>query len=168
MNCRTGRLCLLAAIASAGCQRTDGLPTSAPAGDGTPPHPPAARLPEVRDPAAAGEFKKFEGTWVVTAAQLDGDDLPDQLGQEYTFAAGRLTLRKGERVLDTARVVLVPSAKPKAVDLVSDYLREGESPARFIYEFDGEVLRLCRGDKDRPTSFAGKDQIVFTLRRKKG
>jgi uncharacterized protein (TIGR03067 family) len=71
-------------------------------------------------------------------------------------------------VLDTAKVVLDPSAKPKAVDLVSDNLREGEPPARFIYEFDGELLRLCRGDKERPTSFAGKEQVVFTLKRKKG
>jgi uncharacterized protein (TIGR03067 family) len=168
MTCRTGLLCLLAAIASAGCHRTDGPPTSAQAGDVAPPRPPAARLTEVTGPAAADEFKKFEGTWVVTAATLDGGDLSAQVGQEYTFAAGKLTLRKGERVLDTAKVVLDPSAKPKAVDLVSDHLREGEPPARFIYEFDGDALRLCRGDKERPAAFAGKGLVVFTLKRKKG
>jgi uncharacterized protein (TIGR03067 family) len=118
--------------------------------------------------ATADEFRKFEGTWVVTAAQLDGQDLSGQVGQEYTFAAGKLTLRKGERVLDTAKVVLDPAAKPRAVDLVSDNLREGEPPAKFIYEFDGDVLRLCRGDKERPTAFAGKGLVVFTLKRKKG
>lgn len=166
MNCRTGFLCLLAVIASAGCRRADG-PTSAPAGDVEPPRPPA-RLPEVPSPLAVGELAKFAGTWVVTAATLDGEDLPEQVGQEYTFAAGKLTLRDGDRVLDTAKVVLDPSAKPKAIDLVSDSLQQGDSPARFIYEFEGEVLRLCRGDKLRPTSFVGKEQVVFTLKRKKG
>jgi uncharacterized protein (TIGR03067 family) len=168
MNCRAGLLCLLAVSASAGCRRTDGPPTSTQAGDVVPPRPPAAHLTKVPSLAAAGEFMKFEGTWVVTAAKLDGEDLSGQLGQEYTFAAGKLTLRAGDRVLDTAKVVLDPSAKPKAVDLVSDNLREGEPPARFIYEFDAEVLRLCRGDKERPMSFVGKEQVVFTLKRKKG
>lgn len=118
--------------------------------------------------ATVNEFRKFEGTWVVTAAKLEEQELPDQLGQEYTFAAGKLTLRQGERVLDTARIVLDPAARPKAMDLISDHLREGESPARFIYEFDGDLLRLCRGDKERPTAFAGKELVVFTLKRKKG
>lgn len=144
MTCRIGLLGLLVVIAVVGCQRPGGPPS-----------------------AQAGEFKKFEGTWVVTAAKLDGDDLPDQVGQEYTFAAGKLTLRQGARVLDTAEVVLDPSARPKAVDLVSDHRREGEPPARFIYEFDGEVLRLCRGDQERPTAFAGQGQVVFTLTRKR-
>lgn len=90
--------------------------------------------------ATAIELTKFEGTWVVTAAKIDGDDLPAQVGQEYTFAAGKLTIRQGERVLDTAKVVVDAAAKPKAVDLVSNHLRAGESSAKFIYEFDGEML----------------------------
>ena len=117
--------------------------------------------------AAADDLKKFEGTWVVTSAKLDGEELPGQVGQEYTFTLGKLILRKGDRVLDTAKVVMDSSAKPKAVDLVSDNLREGESPAKFIYELDGDVLRLCRGDKERPASFTGKELVVFTLKRKK-
>lgn len=168
MKCRTGLLCLLAVIASAGCRRADGPPPSAPAGDVKPAPSPGARVPEVPGPVAGGEFAKFAGTWVVTAAKLEEEDLPRQVGQEYTFAAGKLTIRMEDRVLDTSTVVLHPSANPRAVDLVSDFLREGESPALFIYEFDGDVLRLCRGDKERPTSFGGKELVVFTLQRKKG
>ncbi len=41
----------------------------------------------------------------------------------------------------------------------------GENEAAKAY---GKSLRLCRGDKERPTAFVGKELIVFTLKRKKG
>lgn len=161
MTNRIGLLCLLAVVSASGCGRKD----TAPPADTPPGDTPKQGTPV--DPLALAEFKKFEGTWVVVGAKIDDDNLENQLGIEYTFAAGKLTQRNSEGVLDTARVVLQPNARPKAVDLISDHLREGESPALFIYEFTGDTLRLCRGDETRPTAFTGKELLVLTLKRKK-
>ncbi len=165
MTRRIAVLGLFAALGVLGCGRKDTAPPATQSDDTPNPRPPAGAPVDL---VTAGEFKKFEGTWVVVGAKFDDDTLENQLGIEYTFAAGKLTQRNSEGVLDTARVVLKPNARPKAVDLISDHLREGESPALFIYEFDGDALRLCRGDATRPTAFTGKELLVLTLKRKKG
>lgn len=168
MTRRIAVLGLLVAVGVLGCGRKDAAPQpTTESADKPGPRPPAGAPV---DPVAAAEFKTFEGTWVVTDAKVDGEDLNNQVGIEYTFAAGKLTQRNSEGVIDTARVVLKPNTKPKAVDLISDHVRDGqpEPPVPFIYEFDGDVLRLCRGNEVRPTAFTGKDVMVFTLKRKKG
>lgn len=165
MALRIAVLGLFVALGVSGCGRKDASsPSATPPGDTPKPGTPAGTLV---DPLAVVEFKKFEGKWAVVGAKIGDDDLESSLGVEYTFAAGKLTQRDGKDVLDTARVVLNPSARPKAVDLISDHPSAGGTPALFIYELDGDTLRLCRGDKTRPTAFTGKELLVITLKRKK-
>lgn len=114
------------------------------------------------------EKGKLQGSWTVMSVDLGTRSLSFF---EKAAKGGRLVFEsdevifKGER--DTKMAYRVdPNAKPKSIDLVA-----GKDTIEAIYDLDEDVLRICVGDRMRPTDFKAKSgdngQGLIVLKRKK-
>lgn len=127
------------------------------------------------DDKVAEEDKKFEGTWVVTAMEFNGNKVPTEAIGEMTFTFKGKTYEQkaGDRLIEAGKQDLDPSKTPKHMDItVSDGETKGKKQLA-IYEIDGDKLKICAADHDdpaRPSKFETKEgskNMVFELKRKK-
>lgn len=119
------------------------------------------------------EFKKLNGTWKPTAAELAGKKFPDEQvkAMKLVMVDDRYTVTVGEQ-LDKGTVKLDLKAKPKAMDITgTDGPNKGKTyPA--IYELSGDTLKVCYAleGKERPTEFktqTGTALFLVTYQRAK-
>jgi uncharacterized protein (TIGR03067 family) len=111
------------------------------------------------DPAAA-ELAKFQGTWVpVEGEMLENKADPRMLRSlKWTFASNKLTTTDGQK----ATFTLNTSANPKTIDIKADSLPKDAAgfgvvaETYGIYEWNGDMLKICIGNGQRPTSFSTK------------
>jgi len=140
------------------------------------------------DRAAENEKKFLEGSWETIAVELNGRktagealDEEDRIALVFSDRELRSS-RKIRRIEngkttwkekhETASYTLYPQRNPKAIDLT--YSRKGKNETvKAIYSLEGGVLKMCfppDTGMDRPARIEGKlgrDEVVFTLRRKK-
>lgn len=139
------------------------LPRSHPAGrvNAPPPDNGLAR-------AAQDDLAKFQGAWKVEALEARGQKLdPQGARMIFTGRTGRLEVQKGAMPLTFE---LIPSGKPKMINLVLSIQGPDDTLAPGIYAFDGDVLRICytTGGPSRPTAFAthpNTSELLYVLRR---
>ena len=103
------------------------------------------------------EVAKFQGTWTFESCETGGKKIPiDELkGVILTFEGNKHTVKKGDDVIQVGTQKLDPSKSPKTIDVT---MTEGPSNGMVmlgIYEFDGDVLKVCFDPqgKKRPTEF---------------
>jgi uncharacterized protein (TIGR03067 family) len=126
---------------------------------------------------AAGDEKelaKFDGTWVMVSATIDGKELAaDELKDvSYVIKSGKSTQLVKGKEQGTASFKVDASKKPAAMDFTFHDGRLKGKTLKGIYKFDGEKLVVCRGGvgKARPTMFeskAGSGSILQTLVKRK-
>ena len=128
---------------------------------------PAFSLPNNK--IIADDKKVIEGTWVIVAAELGGQKLPDE-GIKGTRLI--LTADRYEYQNDRGDYKLYPAGEIKAMDIVG---REGPNKGKSllaIYELEGDRLKICYDltGKTRPTKFktaAGTREFLVTYQRAK-
>jgi uncharacterized protein (TIGR03067 family) len=125
----------------------------------------AAPLPPITDDA-----KALQGTWTVVSFQAGSDKLPDhRKPTELVVKDDTLTL-KAEAKDEGGTFKLNMAKKPKELDLT---LKDGDSKpelALFIYDLDGDNLKLCwrKPGGARPTAFTAEGNDGYmVLKRKK-
>jgi len=103
------------------------------------------------------ELKKFQGAWTFESCEAGGKKLPiDALkGVVLTFEGDKHTVKKGDEVIQVGTQKIDPAKSPKTIDVT---MTEGPSKGTVmlgIYEFDGDVLKVCFDPqgKKRPTEF---------------
>jgi uncharacterized protein (TIGR03067 family) len=115
---------------------------------------------------AKDELEKFQGSWARAAATTNGKEATEAelkgvvltlKGDEYTLKIGD-QVRKGTFKVD-------PSKTPKQLDIIA---AEGPNKGKTlpaIYELDGDTLRYCvaQPDKPRPTEFSAKADSGLSL-----
>jgi uncharacterized protein (TIGR03067 family) len=118
-----------------------------------------------KDDAAKKDQDKFQGTWKVQNARLNGKDVPPGLLARWrvVIAGDKVTIQNGMRD-QSFTIVLDPSQKPAAIDF--------DGKAKGIYQLKGNFLKLCwaKAGNDRPTKFAskpGSDTVLLLLKRVK-
>jgi uncharacterized protein (TIGR03067 family) len=122
----------------------------------------------------AAEDKKFEGTWVVTAMEGDGQKVPKENFENMTFKfeGKKYTQKNGDDLMEAGTQDLDPSKTPKQMDI---HVTEGETKGKLqlaIYEINGDTCKICaadHGSKERPSKFETKEgtrQLMFELKRK--
>jgi uncharacterized protein (TIGR03067 family) len=112
------------------------------------------------DPKA--EQAKLQGTWLVVAAERNGKKSPaeelKQVKPTLTIKGDKLSTsfqNNGKEVTDdTGSFKIDPSTKPKSIDLTG-FPVPGKT-FKGIYELDGDMLKICIGETDRPKEFASK------------
>jgi uncharacterized protein (TIGR03067 family) len=112
------------------------------------------------------EFKKLQGTWLPTAAEVGGQQWPEQLRKatKLVIADDQYTVTVGGQT-DKGTLKLDLKAKPLAMDITgTDGPNKGKTfPA--IYELSGDTLKICYAleGKDRPTKFETKPGAALFL-----
>jgi uncharacterized protein (TIGR03067 family) len=108
----------------------------------------------------------LEGVWLPSSAELGGKAFPDEVrksirlevkGDQYTVTVGTQP--------DRGTCKLIPSAKPKALDITGN---EGPNKGKTIlaiYERNGDTLRVCYdlSGKSRPAEFKTTDGTLLFL-----
>jgi uncharacterized protein (TIGR03067 family) len=131
--------------------------------------------------ASEEETKKdlalLQGEWRVIAIESDGSKVPPMLLRSFlmTFKGNTFTAVHVEKVDDvdtelrsSGTFKIDPTKEPKWLDVVKKPASadEKETTQYAIYKFDGDKLIICStrvGDKERPTTFAPKRKLGFTI-----
>ncbi len=127
----------------------------------------------------AEELKKLRGTWVATALQADGTEVPaDKVkaaGISITFEDDRYTYQAaGAGKTEKGRVRINAGKEPHTMDIIAAEGPDKGKPQLAIYKLEGDRLTVCyaRIGKDRPADFtakagSGKQLAVFTRAKRK-
>lgn len=107
---------------------------------------------------ASADLKKFQGTWRLVSAELDGKKTPDDEVKKInlTIQDNKFILRKDDKVLSEGTFKLDPAKKPKAIDeTLTAGPRKGKTFLA-IYEIDDTHHKICfaAAGKERPTEFS--------------
>jgi uncharacterized protein (TIGR03067 family) len=108
--------------------------------------------------AAKKDLKLLQGTWTMTALEVNGQDVSiDKLeGTTVTIKGDRYEVTvKGKKHGCTLK--LDPAKDPKEVDMVFSEPGGADKVNKGIYKVDGDTLKIARGlnpDQARPNQFA--------------
>jgi uncharacterized protein (TIGR03067 family) len=118
----------------------------------------------------AKELKQLDGTWEVTALEVDGKVQPKEKSPKQIVITGDKLTGLGPEMT----ITVDPAKKPKWIDLI--FKKDNKQyPIRSIYEISGDELRICmplapRGkgfDNKRPESFDTKGKAVALFKAKR-
>jgi uncharacterized protein (TIGR03067 family) len=131
---------------------------------------PAVGLPPPGGGAVGAEVRRLQGTWKLTALELNGEKQEPGEGITLVISGDRLTIAEGVRF----RLTVDPTADPKVLDLTR-LTEDDKGPVlEGIYALRGETLTLClyggEGPKSRPTEFEakpGSGRVLAVLQRQK-
>ena len=131
---------------------------------------PGAAVARARE--AASPATDFEGEWSMVSAVMDGNPLDPSAvewvkritrGSETTVYAGPQVMMKMEFTFDASNA-------PKTIDYVNTAGSNKGKSQQGIYEFEGDVLKICVAapGKPRPTQFQSDrgDGRTFTVWRR--
>ena len=121
-----------------------------------------------KEEAVAKDLQAFEGTWRLSSKEEDGkrfgeEEIKDVIGT--IDGSGKVSVRRGDKVINEGTVKLDPTTKPKAAEIA---FTEGEhkgKTAPAIYEIEGDTFRACcaRPGDGRPAEFSAKAGSGRTL-----
>ena len=120
------------------------------------------------DETVVKELQAFKGTWRLNSKEVDGkkfseEEIKDVIGT--IDGSGKVSVRRGDKVINEGTVKLDPTKKPKAIDIT---FTAGERKGQMvlgIYEIEGDTFRVCvaRPGDERPAEFSAKAGSGRTL-----
>ena len=131
----------------------------------------------VRSPAADGnaneetvakDLQAFKGTWRLSSKEEDGKKFSDEEVKDVIAtidAAGKVSIRRGDKVINEGTVKLDPTKKPKRIDIFFTEGRHKGQTLLGIYEIESDAFRVCvaRAGDERPAAFSAKAGSGHTL-----
>jgi uncharacterized protein (TIGR03067 family) len=120
------------------------------------------------------ELKKFQGAWTFESVEMGGKEEPatDFKGMTVTFENNKITVKKGDEVIQVGTQKLDPSKSPRTIDVTVAEGRNKGTVMLGIYEVSGDTLKVCFDPegKKRPTEFksaSGSQTFVSVHKRVK-
>ena len=130
---------------------------------------------DANEKGVAKDLQTFKGTWRLSSKEEDGkkfseEEIKDVIGT--IDGSGKVSVRRGDKVINEATVKLDPTKKPKTIDVT---FIGGERKGQMvlgIYEIEGNAFRLCvaRPRHERPAEFsakAGSGRTLIVYKREK-
>ena len=109
--------------------------------------------PETAKRDSHPDYKDILGTWQIVSSEWDGDPYEEAVGNRFTFEEIRLHAWIKDLGGDlTVDYEIDPTKNPKHFDVKVGF-EPNRTHLRGIYELDGETLRLCFRERERPTEF---------------
>jgi uncharacterized protein (TIGR03067 family) len=125
--------------------------------------------------AVAKDLQAFKGTWRLSSKEEDGkkfseEEIKDVIGT--IDGSGKVSVRRGDKVINEGTVKLDPTNKPKTIDVTFTGGERKGQRVLGIYEIDGDAFRICvaRPGDERPAEFsakAGSGRILVVYQREK-
>jgi uncharacterized protein (TIGR03067 family) len=118
----------------------------------------AALAADDKKDAAKEELKKLEGTWVLVMSEQDGMKSDPEFAKnaKMVIKDGKMTVYAGKARSSEATITVDPSKKPKTIDATQTFGGPKGKKVPGIYDLDGDNLKICFGEKQRPKDFTGK------------
>jgi len=111
------------------------------------------------DDRAAADLAKMQGDWRMASIKTNGIAEPEEVAQSMfrTVEKDRYAVFRYMRKLAGGKFKLDATVTPHTIDSTPDAAPDGP-PLLGIYEFDGEILRICNSPpgKPRPKEFGAK------------
>jgi len=120
-----------------------------------------------KDDAVKADLEKLNGKWVAVSGEMNGQAILNRVLDGYTlaFSGDSCDFHQGNAPFVKRTFKIDPTKGPKTLDLVlADGAEKGKTNLA-IYQFDGEILRICmaRFDMARPSAFATKGITGVTI-----
>ena len=127
------------------------------------------------DQTVKQERKKYEGTWRVTALQVDGNQASADDAKKITVvnsADGTWSIRVEGKEVAKGTSEIDPTKKPKTINFTPSEGSEKGKTSQGIYELETDRRKLCYAPsgKERPTEFRsnpGSGHVLVTFEREK-
>jgi uncharacterized protein (TIGR03067 family) len=128
-----------------------------------------------KEKAAGKDLQAFKGTWRLSSREEDGK----KSGEEWikgviatNDGSGKVSVRRGDKVIAEGTVKLDPTSKPKAIDVTFTAGERKGKTVLGIYEIEGDTFRVCvaRPGGSRPAAFsagAGSGRTLVVYEREK-
>ena len=129
----------------------------------------AAKKQKTTPAKSNGPATEFEGDWQMVSGVMDGVAMkPSDVQWVRRVTSGNETrVTAGPQVMLRATFTHDPSESPKTIDYVITLAANKGKTQLGIYEFEGDLLRICMGapGQARATSFESKkgDKRTFTV-----
>ena len=125
------------------------------------------------DDKAKKDKTDMQGTWVPSAAELDGEKLPDEAITSIKLVVkdDKYTVTVGDAV-DEGTVTLDASSDPRGMEIKGTKGPNEGTTIPAIYELKDDTLRVCYdlNKKKRPSEFktkSGTNHYLVTYKREK-
>jgi uncharacterized protein (TIGR03067 family) len=131
---------------------------------------------DAKQEAIKKDRKKYEGTWRVTALEINGNKAPDDDAKKITVvnkADGTWILQVDGNKITEGTSEIDPTKNPKTIDFMET---EGDNKGKIvlgIYELGDDTRKLCcctEAGATRPTEFsapAGSRNMLVVFKREK-
>jgi uncharacterized protein (TIGR03067 family) len=108
--------------------------------------------------AAKKDLERLQGTWVMTALEVDGKDvgLEKIQGTTLTIKGDKYSVKAKDNV-NGCVIRLDPKKDPPAIDMIFMQPGAGDKTHKGIYKIEGDTFRICRGlgaEQERPGQLA--------------
>lgn len=117
--------------------------------------------------AVKKDLAQLEGEWSMTAAERDGEKIPEGLlaGSKRVTKGDETSIHIGNQLFMKATFKIDPSKTPKEIDYdVKEGMNKGMKQLG-IYEIKGDAVKFCfsaPGEK-RPSDFTTKEGSKLTM-----
>jgi uncharacterized protein (TIGR03067 family) len=110
--------------------------------------------------AVQKDIAGLQGKWSMVSGSADGQAMPDEMLKQMkrVCKGDETTVTMGKQVFMKAKITIVPSKKPKAIDYdMIEGLAKGQKQLG-IYELEGDTLKSCFAGpgNERPTDFTSQ------------
>ena len=116
---------------------------------------------DANEEAVAKDLRAFKGTWRLSAKEEDGktfseEEIKDVIGT--IDGSGKVSVRRGDKLLNEGTVKLDPTKEPKAIDVTFTGGERKGKKVLGIYEIEDDTFRVCvaRPGDERPAEFSAK------------
>jgi uncharacterized protein (TIGR03067 family) len=116
--------------------------------------------------ATQKDLEKIQGTWEASALTFGGKSFPPPLKDfARTFSGDGLITMNGQIAVQEATFKLDATKEHKHIDMTDK--KDGKT-LRGLYVLDGDTLKIAYNleGSERPTTFAAKDIVIETFKRK--
>ena len=107
------------------------------------------------------DFENIKGTWKIVSSEWDGEPNPKAVGNFFTFDGASLKAWLRDIGDVTLEYKIDPSKQPKHMTV-----KLGRPPNDMIYsaiyELNGDTLKVCFRERDRPTGFKTEVGTLWT------
>jgi uncharacterized protein (TIGR03067 family) len=130
---------------------------------------------DANEKGVAKDLQTFKGTWRLSSKEEDGKKFSEEEIKDIiatTDGSGRVSVRRGDKVIGGGTVKLDPTTKPKTIDITFTEGDRKGTTGLGIYEIDCDAFRVCvaRAGDEPPTDFstkAGSGRTLIVYKREK-